>query len=1130
MVIQKSYSFLWSFILFVSVAAWGLQGQAPGVVVEKVIPNSEAEKAGIRAGDILSNWSRADARGQIESPFDLAQIEIEQAPRGKVTLEGLWGTERRSWTIGPAVWGIETRPNFQGKLLGIYQQGQELSVAGKFREAAARWREGAVEAKSNPAESIGPWLLFHAADMLAKQSQFDDADDAYQQAVQMAEKTDSQVVAQLCQAWADSFRQRSDWDHAEKYYQQAVAEAGKSEKENLMVALIFSRLGSVVLSRGELSKAEEYYRQSLDISQKLAPGSLSVAASFMGLGNVTEERGDLAKAEQYHLEALKISQKLAPHSLFVVWNLNNLGNVLEDREDLPKAEEYYRQALEISEKIAPGSMEVATSLNNLGNVAGYRRDLAKAEEYYSQALAIQQKLAPGSLDVAASLSNLGAMALVRGDLTKAEEYQRQALEIRQKKAPGSMSVAVSLSNLAVLIKRQGDRPKAERYYRQALEISQRLAPGSIDVAIILDSLGGIANDRKDLAKAEAYFREATTIAEKLAPNASPMADSLKGLAAVAHERHDLAKAEQYGRRAVAIQEKLAPGSIDHAEALAALASILRDKQEPAAAARLFEQALAALETQTTHLGGSQDARSEFRATHSGYFKDYIDLLIAQKKIEEAFHIAERWRARSLLEMLAAARVDIHHGADPGLLERERSLQQSLDAKRDRRILLLTSNSPPEQVAGVEREIEALRAEYEQIEGRIRATSPAYAALTQPQPLTLKDVQGVLDDETLLLEYSLGKERSYVWAVTSTTFTAHKLPKRSLIEATARHLYKLTSVLKDTEGRNQRQATLNTTAAVLSRMILGPIAEQLQGKRLLIIADGALQYIPFALLPEPGEPRGDPLILHHEIVYSPSASVLAELRREATGRKPAPKAVAVLADPVFDREDPRVRASQETTKAQTGETTPLLAQHVSRSVADVGLDNLSRLAFSRREADAIMKLIPAGQGLEAIDFEASRSTATSGDLAHYRVVHFATHALSDNRHPELSGLVLSLVDQQGKPQNGFLDLQDIYNLDLPAELVVLSACETALGKEIQGEGLIGLTRGFMYAGATRVVASLWNVDDASTRELMERFYRAMEIERMRPAEALRAAQVAMWKQQRWKNPYYWAAFEIQGEWN
>jgi CHAT domain-containing protein len=205
--------------------------------------------------------------------------------------------------------------------------------------------------------------------------------------------------------------------------------------------------------------------------------------------------------------------------------------------------------------------------------------------------------------------------------------------------------------------------------------------------------------------------------------------------------------------------------------------------------------------------------------------------------------------------------------------------------------------------------------------------------------------------------------------------------------------------------------------------------------------------------------------------------------------------------------------------------------LSRSLGDVGGHGgggLPRLRFTRREADAILAAAP-GAGLRALDFRASRATAASASLRDYRFVHFATHGMLDSLHPELSGLVLSLVDAEGRPQNGYLDLQDVYNLDLPAELVVLSACETALGRAVSGEGLVGLTRGFMYAGAQRVVASLWRVDDVATAELMGRFYRAMLRGGRRPADALRQAKVDMWKQGEWRSPYYWAAFEMQGEW-
>src|SRR6185369_9451731 len=232
----------------------------------------------------------------------------------------------------------------------------------------------------------------------------------------------------------------------------------------------------------------------------------------------------------------------------------------------------------------------------------------------------------------------------------------------------------------------------------------------------------------------------------------------------------------------------------------------------------------------------------------------------------------------------------------------------------------------------------------------------------------------------------------------------------------------------------------------------------------------------------------------------------------------------LADPVFSKDDPRVAVSGKR-RATTVEDTSLMA-NTKRSATESGLADLVRLRFSRLEANEITRLAADKMKLEALDFAASRALAASAEVGQYRIVHFATHGLINNEHPELSGVVLSLVDEQGHPQNGFLRLYDIYNLKLSADLVVLSACQTALGKEIRGEGIVGLTRGFMYAGAPRVVASLWRIDDRATAELMKRFYGAMFGDGLTPAQALRAAQISMWKDKRWQSPYYWAAFTLQ----
>jgi CHAT domain-containing protein len=305
------------------------------------------------------------------------------------------------------------------------------------------------------------------------------------------------------------------------------------------------------------------------------------------------------------------------------------------------------------------------------------------------------------------------------------------------------------------------------------------------------------------------------------------------------------------------------------------------------------------------------------------------------------------------------------------------------------------------------------------------------------------------------------------------------------------------------------------------MLLGPVAGELKQKRLVIVAEGLLQYLPFATLQSPDSAR--PLIVDHEIVTLPSASVLAVLREDFANRKPAPRSVAVLADPVFSANDARLNQQASHTEGSS------VWNDAQRSASESGLDGLVRLRFSRQEADQIARVANDGRSLKALDFSANRAVAMDARLTDYRIVHFATHGLINNQHPDLSGIVLSLVDEQGRTQNGFLRLYDIYKLKLNADLVVLSACQTALGKEIKGEGLVGLTRGFMYAGAPRVVASLWRIDDRATAEIMKRFYESMLKDGLRPAAALRAAQISMLNDKRWQSPHFWAAFTIQGEW-
>ena len=578
----------------------------------------------------------------------------------------------------------------------------------------------------------------------------------------------------------------------------------------------------------------------------------------------------------------------------------------------------------------------------------------------------------------------------------------------------------------------------------------------------------------------------------------------------------------------------------------------------------IESAIDIIESSRTKVV-SAELRAAFLASKQDLYEFEIDLLMQMyrqgqgaENLTKAFDVSEHRRARSLLDSLEESRANIQQGVSPELLGRERDLRANLNQKVERQIKLLSGRHTPEQASALSREVAAVADKYDQVLAEIRTSSPAYAALVLPSPLRLKEIQAqILDPDTLLLEYSLGKTRSYVWAVTPKEITGYQLPSRSEIETQTRHVYELLTSrsrfvkFEKPDEQRARIARADTeyaeAAGRLSQVLLGPLAKRLKQKRLLIVSDGALQYLPFAALPSPAEnvstfEKNDatarPLIVDHEITGLPSASILGILRREVAARKPAPKSLAVLADPVFSHADERLSALRtaktygEYRSAEVVLGAENLESEFRRSVRDFNTENgleIDRLPYTHQEADAILSLIPKTDKFAALDFDANRAVATSAELSKYRIVHFATHGLLNTTHPGLSGLILSLVDREGNDQSGFLPAHEVFNLKLPADLVVLSGCRTGLGKEIKGEGMLGLTRGFMYAGAARVAVSLWDVNDKSTAELMTQFYTGMlGKRRLSPSAALRQAQVEMCKSTRWHTPYYWAAFVLQGE--
>jgi CHAT domain-containing protein len=524
-----------------------------------------------------------------------------------------------------------------------------------------------------------------------------------------------------------------------------------------------------------------------------------------------------------------------------------------------------------------------------------------------------------------------------------------------------------------------------------------------------------------------------------------------------------------------------------------------------------------------------ELRALFAATRREYYETQIDLLMARDArgqsvtgdgMRAALQVNERSRARMIADLLQEASVDLRRGS-PELQSRETALYERLAERRNQRDLLLGAaaegRSNDAQIGAVVAELGELENALNLLEIDLRRSNPRFATLTAPRTLSPEEMQENLDADTVLLQYALGARASYVWVVTRDAIHAATLADRPTIESAARR------ALAGLETYTPAAANADAAAlAELAALVLDPIAANLDRKRIVLALDGALQYVPFGVLSILG-PDGTParLLDSYEVSEVPSMSALALSERGDARR--ATKTLAVFADPVLQSSDPRLASLADSIPGDA-----VAAAASPRSPRESPGIELARLLSTRYEAEAIAALLPEDQRLLASGFAASRAAVLEPTLGDFRYIHFATHGLVDARYPGLSALVLSQFDARGNPQDGFLRLTDIYNMRLSADLVVLSACETALGREIRGEGLIGLTQGFMAAGARSLVASLWQVPDRATAELMTQFYRFMLGDGLPPVEALRKAQVWSASQTRFRDPYFWGGFVLVGE--
>jgi CHAT domain-containing protein/tetratricopeptide (TPR) repeat protein len=972
------------------------------------------------------------------------------------------------------------------------------------------------------------------------------------------------VVEQSLLRLGDMHFTLSEYQKSLTFYEDALETTRKTGDRQAEV-MALNKLGAVCLDLGKRERALSYCNQSYEISRqdKYCEGE---AQAINNLGLLSYVSSDLIKATELFNEALKI--RVAINDVRgQAETLINIGYTLSNLGDTEKALEKLELALKLCRSVNEVRSQ-ALALTAIGGIQSFLGHKQTALDYHTRAMTIFKTIGDRN-GQAAALNGIGFIYDRLGEREKALNSYTRALELYQQVGNRS-GIGITSGYVAEMCYALGERQKALDFFNQKLILSRsaqdrRMEAFTLrDIGIVFESLG-------DKQRALEHYNQSLALS-RASYDRRAQAYGLNSIGYIYQSGGDLHKALDYYNEALALISSTqdSEGKASTWYNIACVEMALGNLDE---SRKKIEESIKTIESVRSSISGPQH-RTTYMARVYHCYSFYVDLLMQMHQkyplagfLALAFEANEHARARALMDTLAEAQVNIREGVPPELLERERTLKKQINARAEQQARLSKPAGKAQEKEGVEKErvekervekeIDSLLTEYEEVQAEIRYKSPSITTLANSETLTVPLIQQhLLDHDTLLLEYSLGEKRSYVWAVTHDSITAFELPRRSEIEDVAKQVYNLLSLenWRDKDepySQKQEQQAWDETrfpalAAKLSRMVLGPIANLLGKKRLMIVADGALQYIPFAMLPEietPQQLNGSykPLLSDYEIVSLPSATTLYVMRKENKGRAIPPKTVAILADPIFDLRDVRFALSKatEAKKKTRNLPTPSLNSDTSRdlqsSAEESGMraeeGGFRRLPFSLQEASAITALVPGQESLTATGFDATLTNATIPELRQYRIIHFATHGLLNNVHPELSGLVFSLFDRKGHPQNGFLRLHDIYNLKLPVELVVLSACRTGLGKEMKGEGLVGMTQGFMHAGAARVVASLWKIDDRASAEFMKYFYQGMLGEkRLSAAAALREAQLMMWQSKRWRFPFYWSAFILLGEWN
>jgi len=836
-----------------------------------------------------------------------------------------------------------------------------------------------------------------------------------------------------------------------------------------------------------------------------SPDIAARSRAWSSLGRCEFNQNRVSEATQAWAKALTIDAE----SGFRWWaagDLAQLGAAAKAQGDLLKAKEHYLNARSAYLQISTPSSGFAVVLNNLGEVILALGDLRSAEDLLNSSLRMKESLAgrdpdpPALLSIAGTLSNLGGIALARGDLKFAREYFTRALKTREQYLlEDSTDLAAGFSNLGYVEHEEGRITEAETYYRRALGIYQQVAKETALHAAVLGNLGNAAYDRKDFTAAETFYNQAITILERVSPDSLDTAKAYLnyGNILAAMNKLDLARARHL--RAKTIYERLAPGSLDLALVLNSMGTLALSEKRFAEAQQFFSQAVSIIENQRSQVRVTE-ARAFLVAGRMSEYTGLIRSYIGLKDYAHAFDTLEQLRARSLIELIVERDLDLGADAPAALVNRLRGTIEKKNAAYYRISVLDPQRDAP-TIQQLRNGIQSLAVEERQVISEIRQNSPKFASLKYPEPLDLVKTRDILDNGTLLLTYFVDESETYVFAATKTTLNFYPL------SISRKDLNSKVSTFMMRVALPGGAGVVGAPGRELYDLLIKPVRGEIEAaQRVLICPDGPLHKLSFAALETTDSTERKYVIELKPLHFIVSMSIYEELRkRERNYGVPEQRIFLALGNPSY--------------KSTGGSF-----QQVVRECGTVR-DQLKPLPVTQEQVEAIRELF-AEKTLVRLAEQASIKTLQR-ESPKATVIHIASHGFVENCDPLRSFLALTPEQSPGGGE-GLLHASEIMeSLRLNADLVVLSACQTGLGEVTRNEGIIGLTRAFQYAGARSVVMSLWEITDNSSSVLMKEFYTQYKNGRSKDV-ALQLAQQKLIKSE-FSHPYYWAAFEMVGDW-